>query len=221
VLQVAQDEGIDVGGVLEQILSGPRTVPHSRDLVQRWVDLQTRLAQLRTIPDAQGLIDELFPDGIEQVEDLRTLAIDLVDGGATIETLAAELRSNASQPQVPLESDEARVMSFYKSKGLTAEVVVLAGLVQGMIPTVGRGDPVANAAAYAEQRRLFYVGLTRTTRALVLSSYTELPIANAMALGAVRGRFRAGGRVQVFASDFLGELGPALPRPVWGARWRH
>ena len=217
---MAQDEGIEVGEVLQQILNGQRTVSHCRDLVERWEELHRRLGQLRNIADPQDLVDELMPDGIEQVEDLRTLAIELIDGGARIDTLAAELRANASQPQVPLESEEARVMSFYKSKGLTAEVVVLAGLVQGMIPTTGRGDPAEIAAAYAEQRRLFYVGLTRTTRALVLSSYTELPIANAMALGAVRGRFRAGGRVQVFASDFLGEVGPALPRPVWGGRWQ-
>lgn len=60
---------------------------------------------------------------------------------------------------------------------------------------------------------------TPPTRALVLSSYVQLPIAIAMSLGAVRGRFVARGQVKVFASDFLGELGAALPRPTLGARW--
>lgn len=219
VFRVAVDEAHDVGQVLDEISSGAKAVSYSGELVDRWRRLQERLAVLRAIATPEDLIDELMPDGIEPVEDLRLLAIDLVANGATLETLASDLRASASQPQVPLESEEARVMSFYKSKGLTAEVVVLAGLVQGMIPTIGRGTPIEVATAYEEQRRLFYVGLTRTTRALVLSSYVQLPIASAMSLGAVRGQFVARGQVRVFASNFLGELGAAMPRPVWGARW--
>ncbi len=132
-MQVAQDENRDVGGVLDDIAAGRRRVSYSDDLVERWVQLQARLQQLRAITDVHALIDHLFPEDVEPVEDLRTLALELIESGTTIETLAPDLRANASQPQVPLESEEARVMSFYKSKGLTAEVVVLAGLVQGMI----------------------------------------------------------------------------------------
>jgi ATP-dependent exoDNAse (exonuclease V) beta subunit len=67
-------------------------------------------------------------------------------------------------------------MSFHKSKSLTARVVVLAGLVDGLMPRVDEDEPAAQQQLrLEEQRRLFFVGMTRTTDVLVFSSYSELP----------------------------------------------
>jgi DNA helicase-2/ATP-dependent DNA helicase PcrA len=220
-LAAARDAGVDVSKVLSEIASGRRQLPYSSELVARWNLLQARLAALHQVPTLAALVDEMLPDGIEPVEDLRTLAVDIVAGAPDVRTLADELRSSVSQPQVPLESEEARVMSFYKSKGLTAKIVVLAGLVQGLLPATREGTQQEREADYQEQRRLFYVGLTRTTQALVLSSYATLSIATAMRVGAQRGRFLGQGQVQVFASDFLRELGPRMPQPLAGSRWEY
>jgi superfamily I DNA/RNA helicase len=115
-------------------------------------------------------------------------------------------------------------MSLHKSKGLTAELVVVAGLVEGMLPRIDRAaSPEKQEADLQEQRRLFFVGITRTMNILVLSSYATLDFATAMSLGARVGA-RLGGPdapYRVFASSFLGELGAELPRAIRGEDWRY
>ena len=46
--------------------------------------------------------------------------------------------SNASitQPELPTDVDYVRVMSLHKSKGLTADLVIVMGCVEGLIPRI-------------------------------------------------------------------------------------
>jgi DNA helicase II / ATP-dependent DNA helicase PcrA len=222
-LQMAKAADTDANEILRRTLDGTIPFAYGRQLIERWQLLQARLAALRGITSLEGLIDDLFPDGVEPVEDLRALAIGALPEAVSVAQLAAAVRTSVSQPQVPIESTEARVMSFYKSKGLTARLVVLAGLVQGLIPGTPdpRLSPQDRAAFLEEQRRLFYVGLTRTTRVLVLSSYVRLPIRLAMKLGVVGQGYPRGGQVRVQASEFVGQLGPTRPRAVIGSAWTY
>lgn len=67
------------------------------------------------------------------------------------------------RPVVVTDVDYIRVMSLYKSKGLTADLVVVVGCIQGLIPFIP--DDLSSAErdrALEEQRRLFYVAITRT-----------------------------------------------------------
>jgi superfamily I DNA/RNA helicase len=70
-----------------------------------------------------------------------------------------------------------------------------------------------------EQRRLFFVAMTRTTNIVVFSSYSELDAATAHRLQAAQGRWVRPGVVRTFASSFLEELGPECPQPVRGEAW--
>jgi DNA helicase II / ATP-dependent DNA helicase PcrA len=122
------------------------------------------------------------------------------------------VRYSLSQPEMPLEATEVRVMSLHKSKGLTADVVVVAGLVEGLLPHVDpRRTPQEQTASKEERRRLLFVGITRTRRSLVLSTYAQLDGATAHCLQVAKGRYLPGGAYRTLASSFLGGLGPALP----------
>jgi DNA helicase-2/ATP-dependent DNA helicase PcrA len=112
-------------------------------------------------------------------------------------------------------------MSMHASKGLTADLVVLAGLVDGVMPRVGDDlSPAEQEAQLQEQRRVFFVGLTRTSQILVLSSYSQLDIGTAYRLQVRRGLALGYGRgFRTFATPFLGELGDELPRGVGGQDW--
>jgi DNA helicase II / ATP-dependent DNA helicase PcrA len=115
-------------------------------------------------------------------------------------------------------------MSFHKSKGLTARLVILAGLVDGLMPRIDPDDiPKEQRAQLEEQRRLFFVGMTRTTDILVFSSYSQLAVAVAQQLRVRRGGFIPGGAgaYRVFASPFLEETGPTLPAAVRGIDWNY
>ncbi|HEX9780293.1 MAG TPA: ATP-dependent DNA helicase [bacterium] len=86
----------------------------------------------------------------------------------------------------PMEEDDAwadrvHVLTVHKAKGLEFPVVFMVGLVQGRFPSVTRRDPIELPEALIkdilpsgnyhlqEERRLFYVGMTRAKEELFLS----------------------------------------------------
>jgi superfamily I DNA/RNA helicase len=91
------------------------------------------------------------------------------------------------------------------------------GCIEGLIPFVDTDlAPADRSRALEEQRRLFYVAITRTKQTLVLSSTIRIPrdLAHRM-----RATLRGGspGYVNTIASRFLAELGPARPQTLDGA----
>ena len=98
--------------------------------------------------------------------------------------------------------------------------MVIAACVAGILPSI---DPTATIQEQTrqreEQRRLFYVGLTRSTETLVISSAVRIPSGVAMQMGVP---VLAGGHgVAILqASPFLAELGPHAPNSIHGNAWR-
>src|SRR5581483_553939 len=135
--------------------------------------------------------------------------------------LLDEVRTSVTQPELPTEVDYVRVMSPHKSKGLTAELVIVAGCLEGLIPFVDRDlEGAALEASIQEQRRLFYVAITRTKQTLVLSSSATLPRALAYKMGArVLGNY--GATAPTVASRFLIECGPNTPATLTGPAFRN
>ncbi len=74
--------------------------------------------------------------------------------------------------RIPLtEVSEARVriMTLHGAKGFEADVVVIAGVADQIIPGIAPKDPEEAERAREEQRRLLYVSVTRAKRELVIS----------------------------------------------------
>jgi DNA helicase II / ATP-dependent DNA helicase PcrA len=80
--------------------------------------------------------------------------------------------------------------------------------------------PAEQQQIHREQRRLFYVAMTRPTEILVLSSFLAIDNRLAFQIGATLGRPRAYGALRhTIASPFLSELGPATPAAKAGTNW--
>lgn len=77
--------------------------------------------------------------------------------------------------QVRAKAEKIQIMTMHAAKGLEFEAVFLPALEDGIVPFAGSGvltgtQPGAHTAAdEAEERRLFYVGLTRAKSKLYLS----------------------------------------------------
>jgi superfamily I DNA/RNA helicase len=127
--------------------------------------------------------------------------------------------SVVTQPATPEEGEYVRVMSLHKSKGLTSKALIVAGCIEGLIPYLQQDwTPTELDTNIKEQRRLFYVAITRATDILVISSFATIERKLFHQIGA---RVRAGYEKQArtISSRFLGELGPWAPHPETGAGW--
>jgi len=202
---------------LQKLASGELEIARTGGLVKRFEEL----LEWEEFLDGQSLdavVDELFPEECDWARAMREAALLYVEGVETPGELLSELQIQVSQPEMPAEGEFVRVMSLHKSKGLTSKVAIVLGCLEGLTPTVDRS--FAGAAVEAnlrEQRRLFYVAMTRCKERLVLSSVARLPVKLAYKIGArVRGRR---GTCATVASRFLGELGPDAPRAVRGRDW--
>ena len=146
------------------------------------------------------------------------MALDIVTEEMAPRDLAVLLRGEIAQPQVPLERKDIGVMSLHKAKGLQAELVVIPGCVEGLIPRVDEdAPPIEQQRQLEENRRLFYVGMTRTRNTLVLSSFLYVRRGEAVSMG-----FQYHGSsniVRLVTSRFVTELGSSLPRPQSGERF--
>jgi DNA helicase II / ATP-dependent DNA helicase PcrA len=84
-----------------------------------------------------------------------------IDGQPTVVGFLAWLTTTISE-QPDREGDAVEIATFHSAKGLEWNVVHLAGLEQGLVP-IGHAR---TRGALAEERRLFYVAVTRASHEL-------------------------------------------------------
>ena len=211
--------GLSPRQALEQMSAGALQVPYTTPLVARFNRLQQRLGALQGL-DIQQLVDALFPDGNDEVATVRQAGLLVIPNVQAPDELLSELRVAITQPELPgTQGNAVRIMSLHKSKGLSARLVVIAGCVGGIIPSIDFDAPDAEQDRQRqEQRRLFYVGITRSTETLVLSSAVRMSRRAAQLMGM---RIPAGiGSAVLHASPFLAELGPHAPPSMRADIWR-
>jgi DNA helicase II / ATP-dependent DNA helicase PcrA len=204
--------------VLSGLASGELKVTNCSDLLNRYMQLEARLGQLKEL-SGQKLMDLLFPPTQAWAEPIHAIYEGISRDDAQAGDLLEHLRTGITQPELPTDVDYIRVMSLYKSKGLTAQMVVIVGCVEGAIPRHHNDlPPVEQQANLEEQRRLFYVAITRPTQTLVISSFTQMPrdISHTMRIPLMSGGGSNGGTL---ASTFIRELGPSCPHPISGQRF--
>jgi len=213
--------------VLEALSNGSLKIPHTRNVVLAFEEIVAELQQLEALPNLAAVIDQVLPVADETLRDLRDLAIDALNEVGEEDRTAwlLELMEAISTPEIPSEIEDVRIMSLHKSKGLSAPVTIIAGCVEGLLPKQpDKGTPNVEAVAQIEeQRRLFFVGITRVKAdppagkagTLILTYSRNMPLADAMGAG-ISPAGVSYGIARLNASRFIQELGPHAPKPVAG-----
>jgi DNA helicase II / ATP-dependent DNA helicase PcrA len=99
----------------------------------------------------------------ENVQELRRLAFEYEERGLT--SFLENLALVSDQDTVPEESEAPTLLTLHAAKGLEFPVVFIIGLDDGILP---HNRSLDDPEEMAEERRLFYVGLTRAKSRLFL-----------------------------------------------------
>jgi DNA helicase-2/ATP-dependent DNA helicase PcrA len=155
----------------------------------------------RTI-EAQGRIENLE----QLVEGARKFDAQALEGEGTLE---AYLQQVALVADADTRSDEGLVtlMTLHNAKGLEYPTVFIAGCEDGVFPH----SRAIEEGSLEEERRLFYVGVTRAMRQLYLTHARRRAVFGAVTYG-LRSRF-----VDEIPTDLLEEPMQSAFRP--GAGW--
>jgi len=219
VTNIAHDEGKSIRAILDECAKD-RVIKGISNINTSYKDLMSRLSLMATL-SLHELVDYLFPAEQEATQILRDASLLFINASPldTNEDLWDCLETLITQPEMPDEGDFVRIMSLHKSKGLTSKVTIITSCIQGLIPNIDdelRGR--AKDEYLCEQRRLFYVALTRAKEYLVLSSFNKIKTELAFKLGA---KFsRKGTSAETIASGFMQELGQDRPATVLGEEWQ-
>ncbi len=220
-----EQTGVTPWALMCQLDAGTARIANTNHLVTRFREIRAELAALEGDGNMVNLVHRWLPADVPDIDSFRTLVSELAAFAATPQELLANLIETISTPEIPPDVTQVRIMSLHKSKGLSSPVVVIAGCIEGLLPAAPDEDktPHEQQADLEEQRRLFYVGLTRVKTngatnhpgTLMLTYSRAMTLADAMQSG-IRPARVSYGDAFVNASRFIRELGPAAPRPTRG-----
>ncbi|OGJ05780.1 hypothetical protein A2456_02205 [Candidatus Nomurabacteria bacterium RIFOXYC2_FULL_36_19] len=204
---------------LSGLETGIITLPYTNTLVTRFKEIKAELSTLQTAPD----LDEFIKLWLPETEETALLAGTVASSKGEAENpqeLYEALYEAITQPEIPLEVTQVRVMSLHKSKGLSSPFVFIVGSIEGLLPA--RSDqtmtPEEQLAKLEEDRRLFYVGITRVKSDLPnRNGYLGITYAQTMiAADAYSSQISPvqviRGIAHLQASRFIGEMAPHAPR---------
>jgi len=140
-----------------------------------------------------------FADYVERLDELKAL-VGFAGRFEAMQDLLAQivlLNSETSDRQVDPDAEAVKLTTVHQAKGLEYDAVFLIGLADGQFP----GRRAIEAGDVEEERRLFYVAVTRARNELYLC-YPKVAT-------------RAGpGGMLLTPSRFLTELDPSLYEPL-------
>ncbi len=192
----------------EQVLSRPQPVQAFVELLEALMEAAFETGPrdfFQRVLEETGFREALRqePDGeerLQNVEELLRAARDWEEeeGGSLSEFLdTVALTAKAEEPQSDAPAEAVTLMTLHNAKGLEFPTVFLVGLEENLLPhrnSLGRLEDLE------EERRLFYVGLTRAQDRLYLSYAEE--------------RETYGKREYTRPSRFLEEIPPGLLKEV-------
>lgn len=133
------------------------------EVITRIRDVLASLGYTPVAPQQSGAVRERW----ESLNAIVNLAEDLVTARGdqvTLDVVVAELDERASHQHAPV-MDGVTLASMHSAKGLEWDSVFLVGLTEGLMPISFATDD----HNVDEERRLFYVGITRAKTRLYLS----------------------------------------------------
>ncbi len=100
----------------------------------------------------------------------RAAGYDAVEGERGLQGFLEEVALVSDVDNYDADADAVTLMTLHSAKGLEFPVVLIAGLEEGLLP---HANAQQTESEIEEERRLFYVGMTRAQKELVLAAASE------------------------------------------------
>ena len=173
------------------------------------IDMNLILSKARDIYQELELENfELEKSELTEQQQLKEVAVRLRYEIATRESFA------------PNEQSDLQVATLWGAKGVTAHHVYVIGLCKEAIPGFRRDEyPQTEDEFFEEQRRLFYVSITRSKKTLVLSRANQIRKGEAARLGFAQGRSNRFSQ-KLEMSPYLHDIIDYLPPYQKGEDWK-
>ena len=197
--------------------SGSPLAKKYRSLVILAKDLAALLANTEGKKPTE-LVELIFPADVQELREVRIIAEKNALLSEDVKTWRKKIIEDIVNADMDIEDgDCVKIMSLHKSKGLTSPMVYIGCVIDGLIPRHSEeSDSVLIARSRDEDRRLLYVGITRSKYSLVISSCATIPTQTAFRSG-----MKPSGNAVMFrtrSSPFLASL-KSLPAAIDGTKW--
>lgn len=150
---VKTKKDISILDVLRQCEEKTITIPYTHAIVDRFRERNSELKEIQKNP--RKLLKGLSSVETQFFHDILQRAIDLKMKSEGFPGVLREVWDELYSPEAAAEADGVRIMSLHAAKGLSAGVVIIMSAVDGLIPLRSSNNTLE------EQRRLFYVAITR------------------------------------------------------------
>lgn len=181
-----------------------KNVKQFKIMLDKYVELKEELSLgelTSALIDELGILrmykEENTPDSMNRYENIQELLSAITEFGketpeATLEDFLASVSLISGLDQYDEEKNSVTLMTIHSAKGLEFPVVFITGCEEDIFPLNPKFDSESNTE---EERRLFYVAITRAETKVFLSY--------------ARSRYRFGEVAYQNKSRFLDELDPA------------
>jgi DNA helicase-2/ATP-dependent DNA helicase PcrA len=148
------------------------------ELISKYLELRDNMSAselARTLVDDLGILEDFKKDGTPEALSRRENVQELLSAitefsqenpGAPLSSFLEEVSLISDIDTWEANRNAVTLMTLHSAKGLEFPVVFIAGLEEGLFPLYPSD---IEHAELEEERRLFYVGVTRTMRKLFLS----------------------------------------------------
>lgn len=178
---IAQEHSITLFEAIEFAIEKKIFSPNTVAKLQKFHELIIKLADMSQELSAKELVEELIDETeyldlieseeerISNVSDLVNLAgeFEIEDEETNLQDFLDWIALASDIDRFDLDKDKITLMTLHTAKGLEFPYVFITGLEEGLLPHF---RSIGEMKQLEEERRLFYVGITRTMKRLFLSS---------------------------------------------------
>lgn len=203
IMENAKQQNMTPVEIFQAIIAGAISIPRitkNTAIVKRYTELLTMISEWKKIDTVEAFINSISEMCGENAIALRDRIIELSPKfvfqekeGALIfaiqfaRYLAKHIINVISANEDTIEEGKVRVMTCHSAKGLSGKLVIVASCVDGLIPRISNDN---DQHILDEQRRLFYVALTRCKYTpdgfpgrLIISSFISITNGQKLSLG--------------------------------------